>query len=101
MRVSLRVQEVAGYVSRIDRLDQHRATRFRQLTRGESKVLDKHRAMRRSIAAGRNDSAHHVQVGCLGCFGVFQRAGKGCAKVAFTPRKRSQSALAGGDFAGP
>ena len=101
VRVGLRVQKVTGDVARIDRLDQHRATGFRQLTRGESKVLDVHGAMRGSIAAGRNDPAHRVQIRRLGCVGVFQCACKGCAKIAFATGKGSQSALAGGEFAGP
>ena len=39
--------------------------------------------------------------GVLRCFGIFQCACKCCAKVAFTAGKRCQTALAGGEIAGP
>ncbi len=101
VRVGLRIQEVPRYVARIDRLDQHRAAGFCQFTRRETKVLYIDSTMRGSIAAGRNDPAHRVQIRRLRCFGVFHRACKRCAKIAFTAGKRSQAALTGGEIAGP
>ena len=95
VRLGLMVEEIAGHVARIDRLDQHLAPLGRRLRCGPGQVglVDLEQCGTRQV--GRGDAGHHMDARAVQRPGIGQRGGQAGAELGLAAGQTGQAALAG------
>jgi hypothetical protein len=94
MGIVLAVEEVAGNVARVDRLDQQVDVGVGGLLRRPLEVLQVGRPERLARAAGGHQPGHHVDPGTGEDGGVLEGAVDAAAKLGLAAGQAGQAALA-------
>ncbi len=99
-RLARRVQEIAGDVAVVDRLDDHRDALAGEPLGGVAQIGDVDALALGAVAPLRPQPGHRVQQPALRRFGVDQRLLDAGAELRLAPRQRRHPALAGRPVAG-
>ena len=99
-RVGRRVQEIAGDVAVVDRLDDDGDAVARRALGRVTQILDVHPLGRASVAALRHEAGHRVHEPATGRLGVDERLVDPGAKLRLAARQRRHPALARGPVSG-